>query len=157
MFESSACRKRVSYIQLYVSATLKHNKANLKDLKAATGLEIVHNLDSNRQFSAFVTLKFDGWPRKIIGHPLYYIKISYWSYSPETLNSGKNWWILLVLPWNLTDDVEKRKGHLFYTTLSFVHHFKAIRQFKLELQSGNAQFGSKSAILLSCGTLKFHG
>ena len=27
--------------------------------------------------------------------------------------------------------------------LSFVHHFKAIREFKLELQSGNAQFGSK--------------
>ena len=33
-----------------------------------------------------------------------------------------------------------------YATLSFVHHFKAIGQFKLELQSGNAQFGSKWAI-----------
>ena len=46
-------------------------------------------------------------------------------------------------------------GHLFYTTSSFVHHFKAMGEFKLELQSINAQFGSKSAIFLSCVTLKF--
>ena len=32
-------------------------------------------------------------------------------------------------------------GHLFYATSSFVHHFVAIGDFKLELQSGNAQFG----------------
>ena len=37
-------------------------------------------------------------------------------------------------------------GHLFDTTPSFVHHFKSIGEFKLVLQSGNAQFGSKSAI-----------
>ena len=37
-------------------------------------------------------------------------------------------------------------GHRFDTTLSFVHHFKAIGMLKLELQSGNAQFGSKLAI-----------
>ena len=37
-------------------------------------------------------------------------------------------------------------GHLFYTTSSFVHHFKFIGGFKQELQSGNAQFRSKSAI-----------
>ena len=59
-----------------------------------------------------VTLKFDGWPRKII-------------------------------------------GHLFYTTSNFVHHFKSISEFKLELQSGNTQFRSKSAIFLSRVTLKF--
>ena len=40
----------------------------------------------------------------------------------------------------------KTIGHTFYTTLSFVHHFKVICEFKLELQSGNAQFGSKSSI-----------
>ena len=40
----------------------------------------------------------------------------------------------------------KKIGHLFYTTSSFVHHFKAMDEFKLELQSGNVQFGSKSAI-----------
>ena len=37
-------------------------------------------------------------------------------------------------------------GHLFYATSSFVHHFIAIGDFKLELQSGNAQFGSNSTI-----------
>ena len=33
-------------------------------------------------------------------------------------------------------------GHLFYATSNFVHHFIAIGEIKLELQSGNAQFGS---------------
>ena len=50
-----------------------------------------------------VTLKFDGWPWKTI-------------------------------------------GHLFYATSSFVQHFVAIGEFKLELQSGNAQSGSNSTI-----------
>ena len=36
--------------------------------------------------------------------------------------------------------------HLFYTTSSFVHHFKSISELKLKLQSRNPQFGSKSAI-----------
>ena len=40
-------------------------------------------------------------------------------------------------------------GHLFYDTLSFVHHFNAIGKFKLKLKSGNAQFGSKSTIFLA--------
>ena len=52
---------------------------------------------------SYVTLKFDGWPWKMIGHH-------------------------------------------FYTTSSFVHHFRAINEFKLELQSRNPQFRSKSAI-----------
>ena len=44
----------------------------------------------------------------------------------------------------------KTTGHLFYTISNIVHHFKAIGEFKLELQSGKAQFGS-------CVTLKFDG
>ena len=47
------------------------NKANLRDLIAATVLVILLKLDSNRQFFARVTLKFDGWPRKLIWHVLY--------------------------------------------------------------------------------------
>ena len=46
-------------------------------------------------------------------------------------------------------------GHLFYTTLSFMHYFKSISEFKQELQSGNAQFGSKSMIFFSRVTLQF--
>ena len=40
----------------------------------------------------------------------------------------------------------KTKGHLFYNTSRFVHHFKAMCEFKLELQSRNAQLGSISVI-----------
>ena len=40
----------------------------------------------------------------------------------------------------------KTIGHLFYATSSFVHHFLAIGELKLELQPGNAQFGSNSTI-----------
>ena len=40
--------------------------------------------------------------------------------------------------------------HLFYATSSFINHFKAIGEFKLEWQSGNAQFRSKSAIFVPC-------
>ena len=54
-------------------------------------------------FFSRVTLKFDGWPWKTI-------------------------------------------GHLFNATSSFVHHLLAIGEFKLELQSGNAQSGSNLAI-----------
>ena len=49
----------------------------------------------------------------------------------------------------------KTIGHLFYATSSFVHHFVAIGEFKLEWQSGNAQFGSNSTIFFSCVTLQF--
>ena len=42
-------------------------------------------------------------------------------------------------PWKTT-------GHLFYATSSFVHHFVAIGEFKLELQSGNAQSRSNTTI-----------
>ena len=41
----------------------------------------------------------------------------------------------------------KTIGHLFYSTSSFVHHFVIIGVLKLELQSGNAQFGSNSTII----------
>ena len=44
-----------------------------------------------------------------------------------------------VWPW-------KTIGHLFNATSSFVHHFLAIGELKLELQSGNGQFGSNSTI-----------
>ena len=107
-------------------------------------------------FSACMTLKFDGWPRKIIGH-LFYITSSF-VHHLKSLSKFK-----LELLWKCSIWVKigdflsrvtlkfdgcpwKTIGHLFYATLSFVHHFKAISEFKLELQSGNAQFRSKSAI-----------
>ena len=61
------------------------NKANLRDLVAATGLVFLLKI-VNHQFFSTVTLKFDEWPRKTI-------------------------------------------GHLSYSTLSFLHPFKAICEF----------------------------
>ena len=50
-----------------------------------------------------------------------------WSYSLEILNFGSTLWFCCpVWTWNLTDDIEETIGHLFYTTLSAVHHFKAM-------------------------------
>ena len=40
----------------------------------------------------------------------------------------------------------KTTGHLLFTTPSIVHDFKSIGEVKLELESGNAQFGSKLEI-----------
>ena len=48
-----------------------------------------------------------------------------------------------IWPW-------KTLGHLFYGTSSFVHHFVAIGEFKLELQSGNTQFGKIRRFLEPC-------
>ena len=44
-------------------------------------------------------------------------------------------------------------GHLFHTALSFMHHFKAMSEFRLELLSGKAQFGSQMVIFLSSGQI----
>ena len=52
-------------------------------------------------------------------------------------------------PWNTI-------GHLFNATSSFVHHFVVIGEFKLELQSGNAQFGSKSTFFYLCDLAIWH-
>ena len=55
-----------------------------------------------------------------------------------------------VWPWNLTLKFDgwpwKTIGYLSFAVSSFVQHFIAIGEFKLELQSGNAQFGSNSTI-----------
>ena len=104
-----------------------------------------------------MTFKFNRWPCKTIWHlsmlcqALFIILKqsvnSNWSYKPETANLGQNQWFFLPhvnlkfhgQPW-------KTIGHLFYVASSFVHHFIPISEFKLELQSRNTQFGSKSMI-----------
>ena len=111
-------------------------------------------------FLSHVTLKFDGWPRKTIGH-LFYVASSYVhrltaisEFKLELESGNPQFWSKSTIffsrvtlkfngwPW-------KTIGHLFYATSSFVHHFIPIGEFKFELQSGNAQFGSKSTIFLA--------
>ena len=97
------------------------NKANLRDLIAATGLLILLKWDSNHQL--FSPCDLEIWwiiflektlgmlsllcqALCIVSNPLVN---SNWSYSPETLDSGQNRrFFCLVWPWNLMDDLEKQ-------------------------------------------------
>ena len=69
-----------------------------------------------------------------------------WLYSPETTNLGQIRRFLEAATLKFDGWPWKTIGHLFYATSSFVHHFVAIGEFKLQLQSGNAQSGSNSTI-----------
>ena len=142
------------------------NKANLRDLIAATGLVILLKFDPNHRFFSPCDLEIWCMTSKNNRAPLlYYIKlcvsfqIHWWIQTEVTLRKRSirveisDFLSLVTLkfdgwPW-------KTIGHLIYTTSSFVHHFKSIGELKLKLQSGNAQFGSKSAIFFSRVTLQF--
>ena len=112
---------------------------------------------SNSTILSRVTLKFDGWPWKTIGH-LFNATSSFVHHfgaigefklelqsgngqfgSKSTIFFSRVTLQFDVWPW-------KTIGHLFYFTSSFVRHFVAIGEFKHELESGNAQFGSNSTI-----------
>ena len=81
---------------------------------------------------------------------------SNWSYSPETLNSGQNWRFLSRVTLKFDVWHWKTIGHFFYAAPSFVHHFIAVIELKLELRSGNSLLGSKSTIFYGV-ILKFDG
>ena len=118
------------------------------------------NLGQNRDVLYRVTLKFDGWPWKTIGHLSFavssfvqhFIAIGEFKLELQSGNAQFGWNSTIffshvtlqfeVWPW-------KTIGHLFYAISSFVHHFVAISEFKLELQSRNGQSGSKSTIFLA--------
>ena len=84
-------------------------------------------------------MKFDGWPWKAIGHLFYTMSIfvhhfkSIDEFKLEWQSANSRVKIVIFLsrvtlkfdewPW-------KTIGHLFCTTLSFVHHFTAISEFK---------------------------
>ena len=107
-------------------------------------------------FLSHVTLKFDGWPWKTIGHLFYTLSsfVHHFKTMGEfklELQSGNTQFVSKsAIFFHVTLKFDgwpwKSTGHLSYNTSSFVHHFKAMGEFKLELQSGNAHFGSNSAI-----------
>ena len=132
------------------------NKANLRDFIAATGLVILLKLDSNhRLFAARVTLKFDGWPRKTIGHLLeatssfvHYLKAI--RFKLESQSGIAQFRSKFAFSNHATLKFDgwlwKTIGYLVCATSHFVYDFITMSQLKLELQSGNAEFGSKSVI-----------
>ena len=121
-----------------------------------------------RDFLSCVTLKFDGWPWKTIGHLFYttssfvhhFKSIGEFKLELQSRNAQfgvKIGNILSRVTLKFDGWPRKTIGHLFYVASSFVHHFTAISEFKLESESGNAQFWSKSTIFFSRVTLKFNG
>ena len=94
--------------------------------------------------------------KKIIGHLFYTTSSFYiisnpsvnsnWSHSPERPIRVKIGNFISCVNLKFDGWPWKTVGRFFYATLTFVHHFEATHEFKLELQSVNAQFGSKSAI-----------
>ena len=148
-----------------------------------------------------MTLKFDRWPWKTIGHPFnatssflhhfqaigkYKLELQ----SGNTQSASNSTIFRAVWPCNLRYDLEQGKsegfescdwpivrkrpiwvkigdvlylvtlkfqgwpwktiGHLSFAVSSCVQHFIAIGEFKPELQSRNAQFGSNSRFLEPC-------
>ena len=148
------------YSWIYFTVFLNKNLLSNNHFKAIDEFKLELQL-GNAQFGPkssifFVLSHLEIWWRtfKNNGAPLlYYIKlcVSFQSrcefkleYSPETLNSGQYRWFFVPCDlenWRMT---LKTIGHLFYFASSVVGHFVAINEFKLELQSENSQFGSKS-------------
>ena len=107
-------------------------------------------------FLSCLTLKFDERLWKTIGHLFsvtssfvhHFIAICQIKLDLQSGNVKFGWKSVIfcpVWPWNLTDDLKNNRApFLCYFKLCAL--FFAIDQFKLELQSGNAKFGSKSVI-----------
>ena len=101
-------------------ATTNLNKANLRDLIAATNL-VISNWIQIIDFSARVTAKFDEWSRKTIEH-FFYTELSFvhhfksiGEFKPELQSRNTQFGSKLVIfccvwPWNLMDDLGKHYG-----------------------------------------------
>ena len=154
--------------------TLKNNRApllsNIKlyasfhhHMRIQTGVTVRKRLS---WVVTSVTLTFDLWPWPFAWTLLLSLVIT-----PENFMMIR-WWEHSQKVWQTDGQTDKRTdgqtdrrtenticraawsqlktiGHLFYATSSFVQHFVAIGEFKLELQSGNAQSRSKSTIFLA--------
>ena len=140
---------------------LRYNKANLRDLIAATGLVILLKFDPIHRFFSPCDLEIWCMTLKNNRAPLlYYIKlcvsfqIHRWIQTKVTVRKRSirvkigDFLSCVTLkfdgwPWKTIE-------HLFYMTSSFVHHFIPIGEFKFQLQSGNAQFGQNWRFFEPC-------
>ena len=145
-----ACKHEVAPVPMCSRVS---NKANLRDLIAATGLVILLKLDLNRRF--FSPCDLEIWwmtPKNNRAPLLCYYKLfasflsHWWIQTGITVRKRLIWVNIDAFLSRVTLKFDgwpsKTIGHLFYATSSFMHHFVAIGKFKLELESGNAQSGS---------------
>ena len=133
------------------------NKANLRDLIAAISLVILLKLDLNHRFFSPCDLEIWWMTKKNNRAPLLcYFKLfasfrsQRWIQTGVTVQKRLIWVKIDAFFSRVTLKFDgwpwKTIGHLFYATSSFVHHFIAIGEFKLELESGNAQSGSNATL-----------
>ena len=115
-----------------------------------------------------MTLKFDGWSRKVIGQ-LFHITSSFvhhlkslGEFKPELLSGNaqfgsKSMIFCPVWPWNLMDDLEKQQSisSMLHEALCIISKPSVNSNWSYSPEMLN--FGSKSAIFLSRVTLKFDG
>ena len=137
------CRNSPERVCFPVRDPYIQNKANLRDLIAATSLIILLKFDPNHRFFSPCDLEIWWMTSKNNRAPLlYYIKLC--------ASLQINWWIktevkvrkrsIRVKIGDFLSRVTlkfngwhwKTIGHLFFNTSSFVHHFKAMGEFKLE-------------------------
>ena len=129
----------------------------LRDLIAASGLVILLKLDWNPRLFSLCDLEI--WWRTSKNNRallLYYVKlcasfqihqwIQTWVTGQKCSIQVEIGDILSCVTLKFDEWPWKTIGHLFYTTLSVVQHFKTIRIFKLELQSQNPRLRSKLLI-----------
>ena len=146
--------------------TLKNNRAPLlSDIKLYASfhyhMSIPTGVTVRKRLSwvvTSVTLTFDLWPWpfawtslwSLVITPENFMMIRWWEHSQKGVTDrqtdgrtdGQTENTICRAAWSQL----KTTGHLFYATSSFVHHLVPIGEFKLELQSGNAQSGSNSTI-----------
>ena len=117
----------------------------------------------NAQFGSKSTI-FEPCDLEILRMTLKNNRASLLCYFKLCVSFHTHWWIQIGVAvrkrpiWVKFDDFYSRAtlkfdwwpsktiAHLFYATSSFVQHFLPIGEFKLELQSGNAQSGSNLTI-----------
>ena len=132
------------------------NNANLRDLIAATGLvisnwiQIVNFFHPCDRESWWMTSKKHYDTSSLLRQALCFIQIHWWiqtGFTDQKFSMRvQNGDLLSHVTLNFDGWPWKTIGHLSYAVSSFVQHFVAIGECKLELQSVNAIFGSNLTI-----------
>ena len=130
---------------LYTTSNFVHHFKSIGDFKAEFDKE---TLNSGRILLYFVPYDLEIWWMTLENNrvPLVYIQLCA-SFQIHRLIWVKIGNFLSRVTLIFDEWLWKTTGYLSCAMTSFVHHFIAIGEFKLKLQSGNAQFWSKSSIL----------
>ena len=114
-------------------------------------IQLIHN---DLTSSIFLNVNYFLWRLLFISTIVYYIWIDHHCNKANLRNSIAPTGLLILLKLDsnhqLFSPCDLEMGHLFSTTSRFVHHYKGMGEFKLKLQSGNAQFESTSMTFVPC-------